>query len=306
MSAQPHSNPTKFTKNKTSTARTTKTTGANAQSTTKLARSARAKAALLTNEPGDSTAPSTGFLRVLHFLAYPIFAYSIFLGVSVLVAFIPIHFFRIERDFLARPIPFALLNIVLYALICPVTYLVETKLCPLLHLRKPSSKSPKFRQLLGLSDSPTWTDVGLGLAGFVASLILAALAIWLCSFLPFFDPNQAQNIGFGPHLFGPELIFAFLALVIVAPVVEELLFRGWLYARLRQIPARYSILISSLLTSLIFALAHRQLNVGVNVFMMSLIACSLREFTGTTYAGIFLHIFRNWLSFMLLYVFHLV
>ena len=293
MSAQPHS---------------TKTTNKNTNSkpTRTAALPNQIKTARLTNEPGDSTAPKTGFLRALHFITFPIFALLIFFGVGVLVAFIPIHFFQINRDFLARPIPFAILNILLYAAICPILYFIETRLCPLLHLTKPSSKSPKFLHLLGLSDLPTWTDVGLGLAGFIVSLVLAALAIWLCSFLPFFDPNQAQNIGFDSHLLGAELFFAFFTMVIAAPVVEELLFRGWLYAHLRQIPARYSILISSILTSLVFALAHRQLNIGVIVFIMSMISCYLREFTGTTYAGIFLHIFRNWFSFMLIYVLHMV
>jgi membrane protease YdiL (CAAX protease family) len=63
-----------------------------------------------------------------------------------------------------------------------------------------------------------------------------------------------------------------------------------------------SVIASSLLVSLLFGVVHLQWNVGVNVFALSIVLCSLREITGTIYAGILLHMLKNGVAFWLLYV----
>ena len=47
---------------------------------------------------------------------------------------------------------------------------------------------------------------------------------------------------------------------------------------------------------------HGQWNVGVNVFAMSIVLCTLREITGTIYAGILLHMLKNTIAFVLVYI----
>lgn len=63
-----------------------------------------------------------------------------------------------------------------------------------------------------------------------------------------------------------------------------------------------AIIIASLLTSLVFAALHGQWNVGVNVFVMSLILCAMREITGTIYAGIIMHMIKNAVAFIMVFV----
>ena len=98
---------------------------------------------------------------------------------------------------------------------------------------------------------------------------------------------------------GGEKIIAFLVLVVAAPIVEEIIFRGWLYGKLR---ARLNAVVSVLIVSVLFGIMHFQWNVGVNVFALSVVLCILREITGTIYAGILTHMIKNGIAFYLLYV----
>ena len=155
------------------------------------------------------------------------------------------------------------------------------------------------REELGLSNLPTWTDIGLAPIGFIVGLILAAIFAAIFSLFPWFDATEAQNVGFNTYLAGGDRIIAFFTLTVVAPIAEEIIFRGWLYGKLR---AKYSAPLAILLTSFLFALVHLQWNVGVNVFALSIVLCSLREITGTIYAGILTHMLKNGVAFYLLYV----
>ena len=99
----------------------------------------------------------------------------------------------------------------------------------------------------------------------------------------------------------------FLTLVVMAPIAEEIIFRGWLYGKMRnallhKIPEVWGMVISTFIVSLMFGIVHLQWNVGVNVFALSVVLCALREITGTIYAGILTHMIKNGVAFFLLYV----
>ena len=163
------------------------------------------------------------------------------------------------------------------------------------------------RTELGLKGLPTWTDIGLAPVGLVVSLLLAAGVIWLFSFFPWFDAGQTQEVGFDLFLSGADKAVAFLTLVVIAPIAEEVIFRGWLYGKLRartsaSMSSALSVVLSTLLVSVLFGAIHLQWNVAVNVFALSLVLCGLREITGTIYAGILVHMLKNGLAFYLLYV----
>lgn len=158
---------------------------------------------------------------------------------------------------------------------------------------------PATREQLGLSGTPTWTDIGLSPIAFIISTLGAGLLVTLFEFFPWFNATESQETGFTPYMVGGERIIAFAVLVVVAPIVEEIIFRGWLYGKLR---AKVSMPLSILLVSLLFALLHFQWNVGVNVFALSVVLCALREITGTIYAGILTHMIKNGVAFYLLYI----
>ena len=155
------------------------------------------------------------------------------------------------------------------------------------------------REELGLTDLPTWTDILLAPICFIAYYLIAISLTSLFSFFPWFDAAEAQDLGFTYLFAAPDKIIAFLALVVIAPIVEEVIFRGWLYGKLR---AKYRLIPCVLLVSLLFGVLHTQWNVGVNVFAMSIVLCIEREITGTVYSGILLHMIKNGLAFYLVYI----
>ena len=155
------------------------------------------------------------------------------------------------------------------------------------------------RKKLGLEGLPTWTDLGLGVVGFAISLVLAAIIIGIFKIFPWFNIEE-QKLIYSTGILGIDRIIAFLMLVVVAPIVEEIIFRGWLYQKLKiKLPVPASIFI----TSLTFAALHAPLSASLNVFAMSVVACCLRELTGTIYASIIMHIIKNGLAFFLVFVF---
>lgn len=159
------------------------------------------------------------------------------------------------------------------------------------------------REDLGLKGFFTFTDFGLAPIAFVAFMILSSVATNIFTNFEWFNMSEQQNVGFTSLNSAPEKILAYVSLCIVAPIAEEIIFRGWLYGKLRKkINGKTSIIFSSLIVSIIFGILHGQWNVGVTVFSLSLIMCITRELTGTIYSGILIHMLKNIIAFLLVYV----
>lgn len=219
------------------------------------------------------------------------------------------------KDTFSQPVPTAIYSALSYVVALIWILFATPRISVKLKITRKNKKnigskiSPKkaSREELGLKGLPTWTDVGLAPVGFVASILLAAGLVALFSIFPWFDAEQAQDVGFSAYIFGWDRLVAFVVLVVVAPVAEELIFRGWLYGKLRSMLSEKisdvaSIVASIFLVSLVFGAIHMQWNVGVNVFALSVVLCGLREITGTIYAGILTHMLKNGVAFFLLYV----
>ena len=156
------------------------------------------------------------------------------------------------------------------------------------------------RDSLGLKGLPTWTDILLSPIGYIVSTIAAAFVIMILqAVMKNVDWSQAQDVGFNSVYSSADRIITFIALVIVAPITEELIFRGFLYGRLRT---KLSAVPAIILVSLLFGVLHGQWNVGIVVGVMSIFMCIARELTGTIYAGILMHMIRNGIAFYFLYV----
>ena len=163
-------------------------------------------------------------------------------------------------------------------------------------------KSKVGKDGLGLRGLPTWTDILLAPIGYIASMA-ATMAVLLViqAFVPSFNLQETQDVGFRMESLysNADKMVAFAALVILAPIAEELIFRGYLYGKLRT---RLSAIPAIILVSVLFGFMHGQWNVGIVVGVMSIFLCIARELTGTIYAGILMHMIRNGLAFYLLYI----
>lgn len=153
---------------------------------------------------------------------------------------------------------------------------------------------------LGLTRLPSWMDITLAPAGAVIYLLASsALIILLTSIFPQIDVQQAQDVGFQNLANQTQYLLAFVTLVVLAPFAEEVLFRGYLYGKLRK---HAPIWLAMLITGALFAAAHGQWNVAIDTFALSLVMTSLREITGSIWAGVLLHMMKNGLAFYLLFI----
>jgi membrane protease YdiL (CAAX protease family) len=152
---------------------------------------------------------------------------------------------------------------------------------------------------MGLGRMMEWKDIAIGVAGVILYFLLAMGALALLKLIPGANLDQAQELGL-TQVYGASRMMVFVVLVIITPFVEELLFRGLLYGglRMRQLP----VWAAALIVSVLFGVAHGQLNVGVDVFCLSLVACYARELTGSIWAGIVLHMIKNGIAFAIVFV----
>ncbi len=162
-------------------------------------------------------------------------------------------------------------------------------------------KSRTSSQDLGLTRLISWADMGLAPLGFIVYLLVSGLLVYAVSQLvPGIDLTQAQETGFdGGMRVYYQYLLALAALVVIAPIAEEIIFRGYLYGKLRK---AVPVWLAMLITSAAFGLAHGQWNVGIDVFALSMVACSLREITGSVWAGVLLHMLKNSLAYYILFI----
>lgn len=155
---------------------------------------------------------------------------------------------------------------------------------------------------------PRIKDVFYAVAGFGIYFVLyIALAAAIKAIIPSVDFDQQQQLGFDTHQAGFSLVLIFVALVIAAPVTEEILARGFLYTGLKTKLPRWG---AAVITSTMFAVAHLQFGSGqslvwvaaIDTFVLSLVLIFLREKTGYLGAPILLHMLKNSLAFVLLFV----
>lgn len=167
----------------------------------------------------------------------------------------------------------------------------------------------KIRQGIGLGKLG-WRDAGYALFGVI--LYLAAYSITLNITNAFFhvDVNQEQAIGFNNASGFVPLALTAISLVILPPLVEEIVFRGFLYGGLRK---KLTPVVAAIITSLVFALPHALESsngkllwvAAIDTFTLSLVLCYLREKTGSIYAGMGVHAIKNGLAFITIFILHL-
>ena len=94
-------------------------------------------------------------------------------------------------------------------------------------------------------------------------------------------------------LYGGKLVLEFVGLGLLIPIVEELIFRGLIYRRLREYT---SLGTGAVLSALIFGIYHGNLVQGVYAFLLGLLFVYVYERYHTMAAPILFHMAANLLS----------
>lgn len=152
--------------------------------------------------------------------------------------------------------------------------------------------------LLGVARRPMRRDIAMTFLAWAGYFMLTAATFVVISLIVPTIDDQAQQIGFSTE--GPLLdkLFAFVVIVVAAPIVEEIVFRGYLYGSLRRHVPWW---LAAGMASALFGVVHGQWNVGIDVAILSMIACYLRERTGAIWSGIGLHMLKNSIAYYLLF-----
>ncbi len=157
---------------------------------------------------------------------------------------------------------------------------------------------------------PRWKDLFNGLLAvpvyFVFYLITVAI---VTHFVPSLDINQEQQIGFDNVTGTLPLVLTFISLVILPPLAEEIMVRGFLYSTLKK---AMPLIAAVVVTSALFAGAHLPEGgaagplyiAALDTFVLSLVLIYLREKTGSLWSSITLHAVKNGVAFLALFVFH--
>lgn len=157
---------------------------------------------------------------------------------------------------------------------------------------------------------PRLENILFALPAFVAYFLILVVTVALIQGLTSVDTEQKQQIGFENASGLLPLALVFISLVLLPAIVEEIMVRGFLYSGLVK---KYSKKISALVASLIFAVAHLQLGSGepplwiaaVDTFILSIVLIYLREKTGNIWAGVAVHMMKNSLAFVSLFLIRL-
>ena len=160
---------------------------------------------------------------------------------------------------------------------------------------------------IGLN-KPRVQDIGWTLIGFgIYFVLFIVISLAIKALIPSLAIDQNQQIGFEGAQ-GAYVALVFISLVVLPPLVEEILIRGFLYSGLKKaLPKIWAVLI----TSGLFAVAHLQAGNGepllwiaaIDTFTLSLVLIYLREKTGGLWASIGLHTIKNFIAFLVLFVF---
>lgn len=162
---------------------------------------------------------------------------------------------------------------------------------------------------LGWKRFSIWAIV-YALCGFAVYFVAYVLLLVIAGALvPGINLQAQQDIGFQQVAGNAQLVVTFVSLVVLPPIVEETLFRGFLFTNFRKY---MGLGVSIVLTSVLFAIPHLLESQtpgsllwvgGIDTFTLSVVLCYLREKTGSLWAGVILHAIKNGIAFAALYIF---
>lgn len=154
---------------------------------------------------------------------------------------------------------------------------------------------------IGLDRLPSWGDILITPVSIVGYFLFSAcLLIIFTNIFPWIDANQVQDIGFDNLSQRYEYLLAFFTLVIIAPLAEETLFRGYLFGKIKKYAPVW---VAILITSMVFGSVHYGgWNLVIDTFALSVVLCIVREMTGSIWASVLLHMSKNAIAYFMLFI----
>lgn len=133
---------------------------------------------------------------------------------------------------------------------------------------------------------------------FIAFTLGVNLLLALVSVLvPAFNANQTQANDFTGTAASSHQLIALLAVVVIPAVIEETVFRGFIFP---AISGRFGLIVGAIGSSVLFGLAHLQANITIYTFLLGLLLCFMYVKLRSIFPGMALHMLNNYLAFLAL------
>ncbi|MCA9328742.1 CPBP family intramembrane metalloprotease, partial [Candidatus Saccharibacteria bacterium] len=150
----------------------------------------------------------------------------------------------------------SLVQLVLVTMVASLSVFLVLKILKYLH-----EKPKKFLLLENKPTLKNLKDIAITYAGYFLTLVVVVVIINIINATffpnaPLIDTEQAQDLGV-QGASGWGLVPVFLMLVVIPPIYEEIIFRGFLFNMLRK---KGSLIVSGILTSVMFGAAHLEFN----------------------------------------------
>lgn len=153
---------------------------------------------------------------------------------------------------------------------------------------------------LGLGDWPKLKDMLRIIPVAGVYLVLTVVSFMVVEMLNTgVDLNQDQTVGFEGASSSLEILLAFLALVILTPLTEEVLMRGIMFRNLRR---TFNFVVAAGVSAAVFGVMHGQANLFIDTFVLGLALAWLVEKTDSLWPAIGLHMLKNTIAFLYLFV----
>lgn len=149
---------------------------------------------------------------------------------------------------------------------------------------------------LGIIKTGVWETIKLVFSGYFLflgiTLIISLIVIYTGIQIPGYQIQQKLLPLFGDSTL--NIALTGIAVVIIAPVLEEIFFRGFL---LRSLSDKWGIAWGSILSAALFAIIHMQFESIIPIFILGLIINSLVIRSKSILPSIFFHVFNNAIAF---------
>lgn len=201
--------------------------------------------------------------------------YMIYILATDFTAMMDIEF--LINEILSHTTIISLLSNIVAALVIWLVFVIRKKnLFQEIQLTKCGTKNVVLTLLIGIS------------FGFVSDYIIGLIP-FPTMLTESFEASYALTSAGNP-------IVNFIAVAILAPIVEEVFFRGLIYTRMRKgMSAKAAIILSSL----VFGLAHGEIIWILSAFSMGVVLAWVFEKTGSLLPCIIIHAVNNTLSIIL-------
>jgi len=149
-------------------------------------------------------------------------------------------------------------------------------------------------QALGLRSSSFFNNVFSGIAAYIfvlpVLLIILVLSVWILNLVGYTPPPQPVFEIFMKEDRSRVLLFLTILVSVLGPIIEEIFFRGFMYAAVKK---HLGVLGAAFLSAAVFSALHTNIVGFFPIMALGLLLAFLYERTGSLVGSITVHIVHN-------------